>query len=178
MIEPSGGNALQSVSVVLQALALGAVLVCLSLLHISIGTLSLSLMFLPTAILFFWPQQSRFSPAVWSVLLIGLFQDLVSGGALGLWALIYTFLFIVIDPTVRAVRGGLFSQWSLFAFLIMVTACFYWILGMAGAGAPPDYLALALNAVLVIICFPAMFALRLFMYRASGREPNALRGRR
>ena len=175
MIEPAGGNALQSFSVVLQTLALGTVLVCLSLLHIEIGKLGVSLMFVPAAILFFWPLQSRFSPAVWSAALIGLLQDLVSGGPLGLWTLIYTVLFIIIDPTVRRVRGGLWNQWLIFAFLITATACLYWLLGKITAGGPPDYLALAMNALFVMACFPMMFGFRLFIYRASGRDPYAQR---
>ncbi len=177
MMDRGADNTLQSLSVVLQTLAFGCVLICLSLLHVSVGSLNVSMMFLPVAILFFWPRQSRYSPAVWSAAAIGLLQDLVSGGPLGIWMLVYTLLFILIDPTVRRVRGGLFSQWSIFAFLIFSTAVLYGLLGRVSAGAPPDYRALAFNALLVVLCFPLMFALRLFLYRASGRDPYMKRGR-
>lgn len=175
MIDETGGNALQTVSIALQTLALGILLVCMSLANVTLGTISISMMFLPAALLFFWPKNSKFAPAIATALIIGLFQDLVSGGPLGLWTLTYTALFIIIDPTVRQSRGGLLSQWSVFVLLMACVALLTFILGRLSMSAAPNIAAMLLNAGAVIIAFPLMFGLRRFIYQVSGRD-DVLRG--
>lgn len=173
MIDDAGTNTLQTLSLVLQTLALGILLVCGSLIHIRFGSVSVSLMYLPAALLFFWPRNSGYAPAVTVALMVGLFQDLVSGGALGIWTLTYTALFIVIDPTVRRSRGGLISQWSLFAVLIFTVACLSGVLGRLSSDISANYVAVILNAVSVILMFPLLFGLRRFIYQLSGRSDAA-----
>ncbi len=175
MIDESGGNALQTLSIALQALGLGVMLICISLLNISVGAVSVSLMYIPVALLFFWPRYSKFAPSVWVALIIGLLQDLASGGPLGLWTLTYTALFVIIDPTVRRSRGGLSSQWSVFAVLVLASATLTWIFGRLSMGVRPNLTVMGLNAGAVIALFPALFFLRRFIYQVSGRD-DVLRG--
>ena len=173
MIDNEAGNSLQTASVALQTLALGAVLVCFSLLHISLGGRTIRFEFIPLALLFFWPRNSRFGPAIWAVLAIGLLQDLVSGGPLGLWTLTYTILFVVIDPTVRRSRGGLLSQWSVFALLIATGATLMGLLGWASVGEKPGMWALCINGAAATALFPVLFGLRKFVYQVTGRNDAA-----
>lgn len=166
----SGSNSFESLSLAMQSFGMGAILAYVSLIHVSAFGASVSLCFLPVVILFFWPPNSRFGPSIWAALSIGLLQDLMSGGPLGLWTLIYTILFVLIDPTVRRPRGGLWPQWALFCTLIGAAVTLYILLGWASVGDPPDYWALGRNALAVIFLFPAIYRFRKFVYQISGRE--------
>ena len=170
MMDNDAGNSLQTASIALQTLALGVMLVCFSLMHISVAGRTIGFEFIPLSLLFFWPRNSRFGPAIWAVLAIGLLQDLVSGGPLGLWTLTYTLLFVVIDPTVRRSRGGLWSQWSVFAILIATGATLIGLLGGLSLGEAPGLGALCTDAVATAALFPVLFGLRKFFYQISGRR--------
>lgn len=161
-------NALSTLSVAIQAAALGLICVLISLLSFDLGGFKASFMFLPLTVLFYWPRRSAYASSLWTAGLIGLMQDLMSGGPLGLWTLTFVILFILIDPTVRRVRYGFLSQWILFGCLIGAGVISVFILGAITLGQWPSVGALMLNALVGVMTFPLLFIAHGLFHQLSG----------
>lgn len=168
MSRADSSNALSTLSIALQAAALGLICVFISLLSFELAGVKASFMFLPLTIIFYWPRRSSYASSVWTAGFIGLMQDLFSGGPLGLWALTFIILFIIIDPTVRRTRFGFFSQWLLFCCLIGAGAVSVFVLGAITLGQWPNMGALLVNALVGVSMFPILYIAHGLFHQLSG----------
>ncbi|MEE9348212.1 MAG: hypothetical protein V3U82_08450 [Robiginitomaculum sp.] len=167
------GNRLTGTSIALRSGLIGALLVTVSLLNINFAGYSASLMFLPLAILYFWPSGSNYSASLWMIAGLGLLQDMMGGGPLGLWMLCYAILFIVINPTTRKVGPGFVVHWMLFVVLVTATGGLTMVLGRISLGQNPSALPLLLNGVFICLLFPILYWIRLFSRQITGADNMA-----
>ena len=168
----TGSNTLTALSIALQAAGFGSIGILLSLLNLNVIGQSANFIFLPLAILFYWPRGSSYVSSLWTIFFLGLLHDLASGGPLGLWTLTLVILFIIIDPTVRHARYSFASQWIVFSLLILSGAFVSSVLSFMSLRVWPQFGTSLLNVGLVIAVFPGLHALHKLV---SQTEQNGLR---
>jgi rod shape-determining protein MreD len=166
-------NRLAGVSVALRGGLIGGLLVVLSQLHINFMGYSASLMFLPLAIIYFWPSGANYSASLWMAAGLGLLQDLTGGGPLGLWMLSYAILFIVINPTTRKMGSGMAVHWVFFIVLVGATSALTMALGRISLGQTPNAINMLINGTLISVLFPVIYWVRLFTRQITGADDMA-----
>lgn len=99
---------------------------------------------LPLFVVYFWSIHAPgYMPAL-SVFLIGLLQDFLSGGPLGLWPAVYLFTqFIVSSQRSYFAGREMKVLWAGFAFAALAASCIVWFIMslMAGSALPAGKLA-------------------------------------
>lgn len=153
----------QAISWALQTTFAAIILVLFSLLHINFGgpgrAWSLSFALVPIAIIYLWPFQSHRILSVWAVLFIGLFHDFLSGGPLGVWAIIYTIMFLILDPVNTRRRYTLGNHMLIFSLVCCSSAVMSFCLGRIALGQWPVVSLLAQQTVVTILVFPIIYKL-------------------
>ena len=103
---------------------------------------------LPLIVIYYCSLRHRATAHPVNVFLVGLFQDLLSGGAVGLWAFLYLLLHAMLVTQPRGLlrfieRSALFS-WLGFAFASLLFALLCWLAGwlLLDSRIPPVALAL------------------------------------
>jgi rod shape-determining protein MreD len=109
---------------------------------------------LPLITLFIWAvRRPRYVPP-WLIFLIGLLQDLLIGGPMGVWALSYLVSFSIARPRDEE-GGGEIGPVSLrFAVLTLIALAVAWGAGSVALGQPAGTADLVTEGVLTIILFP------------------------
>lgn len=108
-------------------------------------------------IFYFGPYRAGVMTPV-PVFAAGLFQDLMTGAPLGLWAMVYLAAYGV-ALLLRDFFGGLFrSGWPLFTVIVAVVVLLAWGLGSAYAGAPIAVLPLIAAGCITAAIYP-LFAM-------------------
>lgn len=116
--------------------------------------------FLPLAAIYFWFRADGAPVPAWLVLASGLTVDVLSGGPLGYWPLVYFFglAATAISPS-AATPVDHASEWLRFAPIIMSTAVFAWTVAAVYSGAPSDPWPTATAAIAVFAIWPVVAAL-------------------
>ncbi|MCY4034598.1 MAG: hypothetical protein OXF24_02305 [Hyphomicrobiales bacterium] len=94
---------------------------------------------LPVIVIYFWVLQKQTEARPVSIFLIGIFQDLLSGGTIGVWALLYLSLYVLVLSQQGGFlqfinRSALFS-WLGFILVVILFVIFSWLVGWVVAGA-------------------------------------------
>ncbi|MEM9705944.1 MAG: rod shape-determining protein MreD [Pseudomonadota bacterium] len=119
------------------------------------GTAPLPL--IPLLIVFFWSIYAPdYLPAP-SIFVIGLLQDLYSGGPIGLWALIY----LGVQYTFINQRSYFLGReqrvvWVGFMFATALAGAAFWAMTSLAAGNPMPLRPLALQLILTIAAYPVL----------------------
>jgi rod shape-determining protein MreD len=125
--------------------------------------------FLPLSAVYFWSLHRPALLPSWAAFLAGLLQDILSGGPLGLFALLYLAAAELVTVQRRFLTEAPFSLiWAGFALLALLLAAVAWLLsGLAlGALVPPGRLAAA--AGLTAALYPVISWGLSALYRRAG----------
>jgi len=146
----------QTISLSFQGLVIGIILVFPAMLSMDIGNVHFGFSFLPVAVLYFWPRAASHTASLLSVFLLGVFYDMVSANTLGMWALAFLVVFLVLDnaPSVTTGLGR-----AIVGFILSLGLCFFVVLlvGWVSEGQLPQVGTMLLNALATVIVFPIIY---------------------
>lgn len=144
----------QAISLAFQGTLALLVMILLSLVNISGASWTVSLTALPMIAIYLWPFRAHYVWSIWAVVLLGLLLDSLTGGPLGLWALVNFILFIMIEPQARRPGGTLFGHWLQFCIFSAIAMVAALMLGRISMGQWPSIPLLAGQACVSILLFP------------------------
>ncbi len=156
MIQNNSVSQVQSLSLAFQGLVIGFILIFPSLLSVDIGNLHFRFSFLIVAIIYFWPRAASYPASLFSIFLIGIFYDMASANTLGMWALAFLVLFMVLETMPHAKYG---LGRTMLGFSLSLGLCFLIVLliGWISLGKLPQIGTLVLNAIASILFFPIIY---------------------
>lgn len=160
----------QAFTLACQGLLANILLICLSLLHVNLGGLNFGLSLLPLLAIYLWPYRAHYVWSIWFVVLAGLLQDMLSGGPVGLWAIVHCLLFIALDPSSQRSKLGFLGRWAGFALFVMIGAGLSYILVRIAIGHWAALNNLFAYAIITIVCFPFAFVIRELVKRLIAPE--------
>ncbi len=172
MIQKESANQVNSISLSLQGLAIGLVLIFPALLSMDIGGGHIALGFLPVAAVYLWPRAASYSWSLPSVFLIGLFYDIASASPIGMWTLALLILFIVLAGGI-AQGDGLGRAVAGFSLSVLLCLVIVLIVGRLSMGQWPRINILLVNAVASIIVFPIIYWMRSLFVVARGQQKSS-----
>lgn len=123
----------------------------------------------PLISLFLWSTiRPRFIPPI-VIVAVGLVQDVLTGGPMGVWAASYLLAMIIMRT--RREEGGpreLFPLWLRFAGVAAITFATAWAIGSLTLGMPAQVTSILIEAAVTLAIFPliALIAVR-------GRPPRS-----
>ncbi|MCH8490170.1 MAG: rod shape-determining protein MreD [Oceanicaulis sp.] len=111
---------------------------------------------LPLIVLYIWAVRRPWfvSPPV--ILFVGLLQDLISGGVMGVWALAYVAAFAIARPRSDEGAADLGPLTIRFVVLALLAFGFAWGVGSAAIGVPAGAAPLITEAIMTIVVFPVL----------------------
>lgn len=109
---------------------------------------------LPLITLYIWAVRRPRFVTPWLIFLVGLVQDLLIGGPMGVWALAYTVAFAVARPRDEEGGGEIGPVSIRFAVLAVIALAIAWGAGSVALGQPAGTADLVTEGVLTIILFP------------------------
>jgi len=163
MSEKESANRLQSLSRAFQGFVVGIILIYAALINIDFGGFHVGFVFLPVAAIFLWPRKASHSWSLIFIFMLGFFHDIISAGPLGVWAICYLGLFVLLGGGVSQKIGHsrAYGGFALSVGLVMVLTI---ILGRIATGHWPGWVGLFVNALSAILLFPLIFWLRNLAY--------------
>lgn len=112
----------------------------------------------PLITLYIWAvRRPRYVPP-WLIFIVGLLQDLLIGGPMGVWALSYLVAFAIARPREEESSGEVIPISIRFAVLTLIALGVAWGAGSVALGQPAATADLVTEGILTIILFPG-FAL-------------------
>lgn len=130
---------------------------------------------LPTPLLAFMPVyfwclvRPDLMPA-WAALALGAWEDLLSGGQMGIWALSFVVAYALVDRERDAFAGlsgiGAILGFSAAALLVGMTA--FVIVAVTHGGFPPLGPVLLQSALTILLYFPGLWLLNLLHHKLIG----------
>ena len=157
----------QSISLSFQGLLFGLVLVFLALLSIDIGKVHVGFSFLPLIVIYYWSRAASYTASLICVFLFGLFYDMASANTLGMWALAFLILFMVLDGAPRS-RSGLGRAVVEYALIVLFCLIIVLLVGWLSLGKLPQISKLFGNAAASIAVFPIIYWIRSMFVSVSG----------
>ncbi|MGY6627390.1 MAG: rod shape-determining protein MreD [Oceanicaulis sp.] len=111
---------------------------------------------LPLIALYIWAVRRPWfvSPPV--ILVVGLLQDMISGGVMGVWALAYVAAFAIARPRSDEGAADLGPLTIRFVVLALLAFGFAWGVGSAAIGVPAGAAPLITEAIVTIVVFPVL----------------------
>ncbi len=153
----------QAFTLACQGLLANILLICLSLLHLNFGGVNFGLPLLPLLAIYLWPYRANYIWSIWFVVMAGLFQDILSGGPVGLWVIVNCLLFILLDPSSQRSKRGFKGRWAGFAIFVIFGAILSCFLARIATGHWAELSVLLAYSLITIISFPIAFAIRELM---------------
>lgn len=120
---------------------------------------------LPVIMIYFLALRNRTEVRPVSIFLIGLFQDMLSGGTIGVWALLYLSLYALALSQQGGFlqfigRSALFS-WLGFILVAILFAMFSWLVGWIVLGALLPIKGLFFQACIAALLYPVTLLWRI-----------------
>lgn len=171
MIQKESVNQLHSISLSLQGLVVGIIIVFPALLSLDIWGRHIALGFLPIAIVFLWPHAASYSWSLFCIFLIGLFYDMISASPLGMWALTLLILYVVLGGGIKH-TGGLGRAVAGFGLCVFLCLIIVLILGKFSLGQWPRFDTLLLNALASLAVFPIIYWIRNLILAIRGQSES------
>ncbi len=101
---------------------------------------------------------------------LGLLQDVLSGGPLGMWAAVFLLVLVVTASQRRFFLGKMFVvEWLGFALVVPVVFLANWIIGSIYIGAIVDPGSLLIQGVLAVAFYPGLSWVMSIVRRMVGR---------
>ena len=161
-------NLSRAYGLALQGAALGFLMVLFASLSIRYSSLNFSFGFLPLIAIYVWPEQA--SETMSSVLLfvMGIFQDLVTGGPIALHAITYLFCYALLRRAYSNNRLTLRQHTVRFLLWVVIVAGLHGFFGFIAIKGETDLQSLGLQMLTVIVIFPFALAALSVFFRADG----------
>ena len=147
----------QAFTLALQGLIRALILICFSLLSVTIGGVYIGFALLPVTAIYLWPFRAHYAWSMWAVLFAGLVQDMVSGGPLGMWAIINCILFLILDPASNQSKLGFLGHWGAFFLFLMTGLVLAFILARISLGQWPIFGSILLQGFIAFTAFPIVY---------------------
>ena len=115
--------------------------------------------FLPLITLFIWSIRHPRYVAPWLIFMVGLFQDFLTGGILGIWALSYLIAFSIARIREEDSSGEILLRlWARFAALTAIAVIVALLVGSLalGQGRLVGFQDLMIQATLTLLLFPLL----------------------
>ena len=156
----------QAIIYAIQGSMLLLVFVVLSLLDIRVFDIWVGFSFLPLIGIYFWPTMASKSWSFVFLFIAGLLRDIGSDGVLGMWAVLYVFLYLIMGSGIsRSIKlNQAFYGFVVFTIVAILGLLF---IGRLALGVWPPLLGLTLEAGIAIVLFPFLFWLRRLYLRIS-----------
>ena len=167
MIVQEAPNRLRSFSASLQGLLLGSVLMFFALINLDLGGVRIGFFLVPVIGIYLWPMRASYSWSLLFIFILGFLHDIASTGPMGVWAICYLLLFVIIGGGVNAKIPFQNAFGGFFLSLVFVSIVAY-ILGYISLGRPPMLSNFVASVLLSLMLFPIFFWLRnLFGHKRS-----------
>lgn len=160
MIRRGEVSTMQALSLSLQATLAMAGAALLALINISLFSVNLTALFLPVGAIYLWPFRAHYGWSLFGVWCCGLMQDVMTGGPIGFYGLLYVITFALSNPTERQFAPNLRQHWMLFALYLLPVMVLAWILSAPSTGQFASPLRIGLEGVWTIILFPLIYGVR------------------
>ncbi len=119
--------------------------------------------------LFYWAVYVPEVCPTWVAFLTGLFQDVVSGGPLGLWALVYVIVYrAVLQNRLLFIGRAAYSGWAGFAMAAILTTALAWAVGSLYFGQPLSPTPILGQMMVTVLCYPIFAKVMLRLGRFFG----------
>ncbi len=154
----AGTGALQRLSVVVWAILpffIALVSVMLYAAPLRIGSVSIPMPLFPFMVIYFWSMtRPEFMPWI-AIFLTGLFQDVLTGGPVGLWALTYLLSTAIISTQTEVLAGrGRTALWAGFVIAIVAASFMAWVFARIALGTDPSFGRLGIEILVTLLTFP------------------------
>lgn len=161
-------NAWKAYGFALQGAFLGLILVLIACTSVRYGRFDFSFALLPIAAIYVWPEQASETVSSILIFLLGFLQDMISGGPLGLSAILYLSCFALLRTAYQNRRMSLRSHFGRFFFWVVSVTLFLLLMGFVAIQGSTDTLALLLQAVTVLLAFPVFMLITSTFTRPDG----------
>ena len=152
---------------------LAAALICvLSQAGVMIGGRTLSFLMVPTLAVILWPKGANALLSLVGIFGLGLFQDYLSYGPTGLWALTWLAVFLIYRPDARDKPETLWGHWALAFFILLGAALLQFCLAKFVLARSIDASALLFSVFAAVSLFPPFYWIRDYLSRAFGDGEN------
>ncbi len=170
----AGFEVIQRVRALLWAISpllIGLLFVMIYAAPLRIGSVTIPMPLLPFMAIYFW---SMTNPSVMpppAIFMIGLFQDFLTGGPVGLWALTYLLSIAVLSTQREVFVGkGRSALWAGFALSILIASLIVWLTAWVSLGAVPRAGKLGVEMVVTLIAFVPVSRLFAMVHRATSQS--------
>jgi rod shape-determining protein MreD len=120
-----------------------------------VGNFTIPMPLFPFMVIYFWSMtRPEFMPAM-AIFLIGLLQDLLTGGPLGLWALTYLVTTAILSTQIDVIAGrGRGGMWAGFVLAVLLASGLAWGFARLALGPGPAGGRLGMEMLLSILAYP------------------------
>lgn len=135
-----------------------------------LGNFTIPMPLFPFMAIYFWSMtRPEYMPYI-AVFLIGLFQDLLTGGPVGLWALTYLLSVVFLSTQVEIIAGrGRSVMWAGFVLAILMVTILVWIFARIALGPNPAGGHLVTEMVLSVLAYPLVGRFFMMVQRATNQ---------
>lgn len=147
-----------------------AILCCLSQLNFVVAGGNWTFAFLPCVGIFLWPKGANSTVSLVSMFVLGLFQDHISFGPIGLWPLIWTTFFLIYRPEARSRNYALLAMWGRSVIGIVIVMGLHFLLGSFVFNQLPDGKIILMSGLTAIALFPAVWAVQRQVFRLLDKD--------
>lgn len=119
-----------------------------------------SFSFVPTAVILLWPTRSSPLLSLLGIFLLGLLHDALGSGPYGVWALLWTSMFLIIRPDLRLRSRNLFVQWGQYVLVILAIGAGHILIGKFILSQAMAWDNIVLSSVMALAIFPLVWIVR------------------
>lgn len=132
----------------------------LSQLSIKTSSRVLSFSFVPTALILLWPSRSSPILSLVGIFMLGLFQDAIGSGPYGIWALLWTSMFLILRPDLQMRSRNFLLKWAQYALVIIAIGVGHFIIGKFIIMQVLAWDNILLSGVIALATFPLVWIVR------------------
>ncbi len=126
---------------------------------------------LPLIVVYFWALYRPDLLPPWAIFLIGFFQDLLTGGPVGLWAMVYLLVYaLMLTQRVLLLARGSGAAWMGFLGIALLAAFVAFVIASLYNGQTVSIQALSIQTGLTILAYFFVSPLLTFIQRRWMRQ--------
>ncbi|PHS27342.1 MAG: hypothetical protein COA85_05245 [Robiginitomaculum sp.] len=135
-----------------------------------VGNFTIPMPLFPFMAIYFWSMtRPAFMPYI-AIFLIGLFQDVLTGGPVGLWALSYLLTVVMISTQSDVIAGrGRPALWAGFMLAAVLATALVWIIARIALGPDPAGGRLGAEMLLSVLVYPLVGRFFALVQRATNQ---------
>ncbi len=133
-----------------------------------IGGISIPMPLFPFMVIYFWSMTRPVYMPFVAIFFIGLFQDVLTGGPIGLWALTYLLTTALLSTQAEVIAGrGRSVMWSGFILGVLIATFLVWVFARMALGPSPAGGRLGLEMIVTVLTYPLVGRLFAMVQRAT-----------